>query len=70
MIWCTYDVCGDAGGRHYGSGDSWSLGSGIGSYYGGVEDGGFYGRPPYNAVRSTRDLLVSVDFSRPQEILW
>jgi len=47
------------GGRHYSPADSWALSSGVGSYYGAVEDGGFYGRSPYSALRSTRDLLVS-----------
>jgi len=47
------------GGWYYGSGDSWSVGSGIGSYYGAAEDGAFCSRPPYNALRSSRELLVN-----------
>jgi len=49
---------GKAGGRHYSSSDSWGLNSGMGSYYGAMEDAGFYSRPPYSALRSSRELLV------------
>ena len=62
-------MCGYVGVRHYGSGgDSWGLSSNVGSYYGAIEDGSFYGRPPYNALLSSRDLLVSVNFFHSREI--
>jgi len=57
MVYCVA-----SGARHYSSADSWGLGSSIGSYYGAVEDGSFYGRPPYNTLLSSRDLLVSICF--------
>lgn len=68
IVYCQlFEICGNAGGRRYGPSDTWGLSSGIGSYYGAVEDGGFYGRPPFTAVRSTRDLMVSVHFLHFQE---
>jgi len=54
------DIFANTGTRHYSAGDTWGHSSNIGPYYAAVEDGSFYGRPPYHALLSSRDLLVSL----------